>query len=142
MNLSTAEAGRRAVRDRLHREGWTTRERRVGHRLEVEAWRHGRRRSVRVSTKRSGTWQTSTSYGEPRPAEEDPERFWVLVDLGGPAPVAYVVPEWWLVNDIHEVHAGYLARHGGTRPVTRTSTHHAIAPARVRSWRERWDLLG
>jgi hypothetical protein len=51
------------------------------------------------------------------------------------------MPAWWIENNIYEVHRAYLARHGGHRPVTEESKHHALAAARVQDWRDRWSIL-
>jgi hypothetical protein len=70
--------------------------------------------------------------------------FWVLVDLEqspGP-PQFYIVPEWWIENDIYTVHQQLLVEHGGHRARTDESTHHAIEHSRIEQWRDRWDLLG
>jgi len=53
-----------------------------------------------------------------------------------------VVPEWWILNDIHVHHLAYLKRHGGRRARNPESTHHAIQHARIEEWRDRWDILG
>jgi hypothetical protein len=101
--------------------------------------------AIQVKTMTARTWQTSITRGRQReePTEED-THFWVFVQLMKPPaqPEFYVVPEWWIENDIHEAHEEYLARHGGHRARTMDSTHHSIKPSRVVQWRDRWDLLG
>lgn len=99
---------------------------------------------IQVKSKRGGrVWQTSTARGAQREEpDEPPTRFWVLVDLSGDDPEYYIVPEWWMQNDIHEAHEGYLARHAGQRPRNTGSTHHAIPISRVEQWHDRWELLG
>ena len=97
---------------------------------------------IQVKTKRGGrTWQTSIIKGSPREREHDPDRFWILVDLAKTSPEYYVVPEWWMQNDIYEAHRDYLQQHGGQRARTQESTHHAIGISRIEQWRGRWDLL-
>jgi hypothetical protein len=68
--------------------------------------------------------------------------YWILVDLEQDPPSFYVVPNWWMENDIYTAHADYLSQHGGTRAVSPKSRHHAIRPHRVEQWLERWDELG
>lgn len=98
---------------------------------------------IQVKTKRGGrVWQTSTTKGTQREQVRHPDRFWVLVDLALDDPEYYVVPEWWMQNDIYNAHQEYLKEHGGQRARTPDSTHHAITVARVEQWRDRWDLLG
>ncbi len=104
---------------------------------------HTRTVPVQVKAKRSGTWHASTKRdAAQRDAAADENRFWVFVDLGVWPPNFYVVPHWWMQNDIYEHHAAYLARHGGQRARTPGSTHHAIPTSRVQEWQDRWDLLG
>jgi hypothetical protein len=90
-------------------------------------------------------WQASITQGRKRtePTAEE-GRFWVFVDLEqspGP-PQYYIVPEWWIENDIYTVHQQLLVEHGGHRARTDESTHHAIEHSRIEQWRDRWDLLG
>jgi hypothetical protein len=94
---------------------------------------------VRVRTR--GDWQISITYGEPRAPEEHPTRFWVLVDLYPDVTNFYIVPEWWMANDIHKRHQAYLDAHGGSRAVNDDSNHHGIATTRVSQWAGRWDQL-
>lgn len=105
-----------------------------------------RRVTVQVKAKYGGRdWQTTTLRGKSREPEADDEtfRYWVLVDLRPDAPLYFVMPEWWIQNNIHEEYRGYLARHGGVRPGKNPeSTHHAIKTFRVDHWLDRWDLLG
>jgi hypothetical protein len=101
--------------------------------------------AVRVKTKTTGDWQTTIELGEPRPPDDAEKRFWVLVDIGTEPrlPVSYfVVPQWWIHNYIHEQLQETLKRHGGRRARSPGSTHCAIRPADVESWRDCWDALG
>lgn len=104
--------------------------------------RHGDVVKIQVKTKTGGTWQTRTTRGQPRTEPDTEDRFWVLVDLSGEHPDYYVVPEWWMQNDIYEAHAAYLARNAGKRARNNDSTHHAIPTARLAEWKGRWDVLG
>jgi hypothetical protein len=94
-----------------------------------------------VRARTAGTWQTKASYGEPRAEEEHPTTFWVLVHLASGKAFCYVIPEWWIRNDISEKHDDYLRSSGGTRPVSPDSDHHAIGTDRVAQWLDRWDQL-
>jgi hypothetical protein len=101
--------------------------------------------SIQVKTKTAGTWQTSTRRGRPRDEESGGTEFWIFVDIGknpDARPTYYIVPAWWMENSIHVEHEAYIARHGGQRARTPTSTHHAIAASRLAQWRDRWDFLG
>jgi hypothetical protein len=97
--------------------------------------------TIQVKAKRAGSWQTRASRGSPRAEVSDERRFWIFVDLEG-EPAYYVVPEWWIQNDIHQAHAAYLARHGGHRAINPSSDHHSIQRTRILSWRDRWVELG
>lgn len=101
--------------------------------------------SIQVKTKsgRSRGWQTQTTRGHQRSPAPDETRFWILVDLGEveDAPSYYVIPEWWMQNDIYEAFKEYKERHGGSRPRTQDSTHHQIDLRRIEHWRDRWDIL-
>jgi len=57
-------------------------------------------------------------------------------------PEFYIMPEWWIANDIHERHAAYLKRYGGKRKHGGDSTHHSINLDRIAQWKDRWDILG
>ncbi len=74
----------------------------------------------------------------------DETDFWVFVDLGDldVSPRYWVVPDWWMRNDIYEAHQAYLASHGGNRARNPDSTHHAIDERRLEAWEARWDVLG
>lgn len=104
---------------------------------------HERMVSIQVKTKTAGTWQTSTLRGKKRSAPKEVEtKFWVFVDLGDEHPEFYIVPTWWIENDIHKAHNKYLTEHGGHRAKTDSSTHHAIPVSRIEKWRDEWDTLG
>jgi len=101
--------------------------------------------TLRVKTKTTGDWQTTVELGEPREPDEDERRFWALVDIGtdpDQPPGYFIVPDWWMLNYIHEQYQSHLQRHGGTRPVSPGSTHCAIRPADVEAWGGRWGALG
>ena len=102
---------------------------------------------IQVKTKRTkGVWHASSDHGRPRGKPKNEEiRFWVLVDLSKPLgelPDFYVIPEYWVQNDIHKNHTAYLAKHGGKRPSGSESKHHSITMKRVEQWKGRWDILG
>jgi hypothetical protein len=103
---------------------------------------------IQIKTKRGGrTWHASTLAGHlstPPFESSSGTSFWVLVDLGGwdASPRYWIVPEWWMRNDIYAAHQAYLAAHGGKRARTGDSTHHAIAEERVEQWQGTWDVLG
>lgn len=124
----------------LDERGWDVREAQIDRRVILLASRADTRRRLRVSAKRSGSWQTSLRYGS---TELDPElvgRLWVFVDVR--EGEFFVVPEDWMRTDIARAHAKFLQAHGGVRPTTPTSTHHAIHRDRIAQWKDRWDLLG
>jgi hypothetical protein len=102
---------------------------------------------IQVKSKHSRTWQTSIVGAEEMVEPSDPLAetvFWVFVDLGNlDAPPRYwIVPSWWIRNNIYQTHNAYLARHGGTRARNPNSKHHAIDERRVAAWEAKWEVLG
>lgn len=100
--------------------------------------------SIQVKTRRSGTWQTSSDEGKQCASRADETHFWIFVDLEKTEapPLYYIVPDWWIRNDIHEVHKSYVSKHGGSRAFNPKSKHHGIPTKRIEQWKDRWDLLG
>ena len=137
--------GRQAITDRLRALGALVDDVRVpprSHRLRVRNTRAGNPLQIAVRSRTAGTWQTQASLGTPASTDRPDDAFWVLVDLGASPYEFYVIPEWWMLDDIYAHHERYLAAHGGTRAQSPNSDHHAIPTSRVRQWRDRWDLLG
>ena len=101
---------------------------------------------IQVKTKRTkGVWHASTDHGKPRRKPKDEIRFWVLVDLSKPLgelPDFYIMPEYWIQNDIHKKHTAYWAKHTSKQSKGPQSKHHGIKIERVEQWRGRWDILG
>ncbi len=81
---------------------------------------------IQVKTKRSGrSWQSSIVNGKRTkpPAEPLNETvFLVFVDLGDSdsSPRYWIVPDWWIRNDIYKAHKAYLKRPGGHAPAIQT----------------------
>jgi hypothetical protein len=111
--------------------------------IDVLAWdNQGTRRvNIQVKTRRSGSWHTSIREGGQSGENLDETTFWIFVDLSKQAPDYYVVPDWWIRNDIWKAHTAYLERHGGQRPGNPNSQHHGIRLDRIVEWKDRWDLL-
>jgi hypothetical protein len=105
---------------------------------------HTRFIGIQVKTKTGkGGWQADTRSGQPHKTKPTNETaFWVLVDLSQADPQYYVMPAWWIENDIYKTHNQYLDEHGGHRPHTADSTHHLITVQRVEQRKDRWDVLG
>lgn len=97
--------------------------------------------SIQVKTRRSGTWHASTDEGQPCRPDPNETHFWVLVDLGSTAASYYVVPGWWMRNNIFEVHQAYLAKHGGRQKINPEAKHHGIDAGRLAEWKGRWEIL-
>ncbi|MBU6351098.1 MAG: hypothetical protein KGS73_13220 [Chloroflexi bacterium] len=118
--------------------------------IDLIACDQGQSRTVhiQVKTKRGGrSWHASTLAGEPTQPPTTPlneTSFWVFVDLGDwdGAPCYWVVPDWWMRNDIYRAHQAYLDSHGGRRARNPDSTHHAIDEQRLEEWRGNWEILG
>lgn len=137
----TARLGRKLVATELRKGGFAVRTVTVERRPTLLIERSGARRRVHVTAKLRGTWQTSTRYAAQTAAPELRDRVWIFVDVGRPEPEFYVVPEAWMVEDIYNAHQRYLAKYGGKRKLSPSSTHHAVRVERVAGWRDRWDLL-
>ena len=103
---------------------------------------HRRKVTIQVKTRTGGAWQTQITRGHAWDADPQDDRYWILVDLAPDHPDFYVMPAYWIENDILVEHEAYLARSGGTRPRSPRSTHHSIRTPRVVQWRDRWDILG
>jgi hypothetical protein len=103
---------------------------------------------IQVKTKRGGrSWHSSivgSKPMEPPVTPLDGTDFWVFVDLGDldTSPRYWVVPDWWIRNDIYKTHKAYLDSHGGKRARNPDSKHHAIDERRLKEWQTRWDILG
>jgi hypothetical protein len=143
-NKATATRGHELVAAFVRRAGGIARSVKVGRApfVEISPNPSSRFYFVRVSTRSSGTWQTSTTYGDPTGAQRVQPDYWIFVDLTSHPVGYYVVPASWMSEDIRRDHATYLRRNNGKRARTRDSTHHKITPDRVAQWSSRWDLLG
>jgi hypothetical protein len=100
---------------------------------------------IQVKTKRSGkSWQANIVGSQPMVPKPDESNFWVFVDLGSldEHPRYWIVPDWWIKDDIYKSHQAYLDRHGGNRPNNPNSTHHAIDEKRLSEWQGHWEILG
>jgi len=100
---------------------------------------------IQVKTKRGGrTWHSSIVGSKPMNPPADETNFWVFVDLGdlNASPRYWVVPDWWIRDNIYRTHKAYLDSHGGKRARNPDSTHHAIDESRLKEWQGRWDILG
>lgn len=99
--------------------------------------------SIQVKTRRAGTWQSSIAEGEKCKRRNNETAFWIFVDLSKDKnpPDFYVVPDWWMRNNIYESHNAYLIKHSGRRVVNPDSKHHAVGHRRLKKWKDRWDIL-
>jgi hypothetical protein len=137
------ERGIEAVVEEVTRRGGRAQVEHTGSKREVVVTGEGGDGEVRllVRARTAGTWQTRASFGEPRAEDEHPTTFWVLVHLSPGAAQCYVVPDWWMRNDIYETHEEYLRWRSESRSLNPESDHHAIRTERVAQWLDRWDQL-
>ncbi len=145
-NVQTAKVGRDLVANELSSRGaQNVTQISKGRKKVIIAENVSRSKTVTVIVKtlRSGTWQVSTDDGSPIDNVSDETEFWIFIDSrdGENFPRYYIVPGSWIRNDIYEKFKAYLEKHGGTRPVTPGSTHHAIKENRIIQWKDRWDIL-
>jgi hypothetical protein len=94
---------------------------------------------LQIKTKTVGDWQTTTMRAARRTQVDNEDHFWVLVDIGKPAPEYFVVPQWWIQNWLFETTKETVARRLAQGS---TSTHARIPPRAVESWRGAWQALG
>jgi hypothetical protein len=103
---------------------------------------------IQVKTKRRGrSWHSSIVEALPMEAPANPldvMKFWVFVKLGehDAEPQYWIVPDWWMRDDIYKAHREYLARHGGRRARNPDSKHHSIDEKRLANWHGKWEILG
>jgi hypothetical protein len=96
---------------------------------------------IKVKAKRKENWHSTAGEGKSvEVVPENEDNFWVFVDVEG-APKFWVVPDWWIRNDIYEKHEQYLKEHGGHRPVNDDSDHHRIEESRLEEWQDKWEIL-
>jgi hypothetical protein len=101
-----------------------------------------RRISVQVKTKSSGSWHARFPRDAAEGSEDPGETsYWIFVDLGDEHPAYFIVPRWWVRNDIWRDHTAYLDRYLQEHGHQRESEHHGIQVRRVEQWRGRWDVL-
>jgi len=103
-----------------------------------------RRITIQVKTRSAGTWHARFNPNDAEQGSENPaeDSFWVFVDLSPEHPEYFVVPRWWIRNNIWEEHTAYLARYERERGYPRKSDHHGIKLDRIEQWRGRWGVLG
>ena len=142
-NFQTARTGIEASKHEIRRRGGSDiREHNEGHkRFIIFTGLDGKSYQITTRSKTKGTWQTQIEYGEPCEKNESEREFWLFVDLGFTPPKFYPVPLWWISNDIYKAHQKFLAEHGGHRPRTKGSSHHAVPLNRIRPWEGKWSNL-
>lgn len=116
-------------------------------RIDIIACNEDQSRTVhiQVKTKRGGrNWHSNIVGSQAMEPPEDETKFWVFVDLGGVDECTrfWIVPDWWIRDNIHKTHQAYLDRHGRARPENPESKHHSIDESRLKEWQDRWDILG
>jgi hypothetical protein len=143
-NLSTADTGINIATCKIEKHGG----------VDVIVHKEGNRKfitfkglnnktyKVTTRTKRSGTWQTTITYGNPCKENAFENEFWLFIDLSTKTPRFYPVPLWWISNDIYQAHQKYLKQHDGHRPSNDNSNHHGIQLRRIEKWKDKWEILG
>lgn len=141
-HLKVAEQGRQSVISKLHEFGVQDIEYiKHGNKVQIVATNKSRTITLLSRTRKKGSWQTTINYGKPCKENQKETTFWVFVDLQLTPPAFYIVPEWWIVNNIFEVHNDYIKNYGGKRRYNPDAKHHSINEKRIKNYKERWDLL-
>ncbi len=100
-----------------------------------------RKFTITTRARTSGTWQTTINYGIESQKNINEKEYWIFVDLSKEPNEFYIVPLWWIQNDIYEAHKNYLNSNDGVRPKNDKSKHHGIKLERIIEWHNRWDLI-
>jgi len=145
-NQQTGQAGEHFVAAELNRRGaYAVTFAGNMPKIDILASNHDRTRtvSIQVKTRRTGTWHASIDDGRKCKTTSMETHFWVFVDIENVTapPTYYIVPLWWIQNNIYENHNTYLAKHGGSRAKNPNSKHHGIDSKRIVQWKERWNIL-
>jgi hypothetical protein len=132
------------VRQELDKLGVHTSEARVGGVVfvEVEGTPGVPRCRIRVKTRQSGAWQTSTADGTATPPSPSIPTFWAFADLSVTPPQVYVADDAAVRRDIKAAHDAYLERNNGHRVKSDESLHHSIDLTRVQRLSGGWERLG
>jgi hypothetical protein len=97
---------------------------------------------VTSRSKKSGTWQTTITYGKPRTEKKNEDEFWLFIDIAYNPPKFYPVPLWWIQNNIHNAHQEYTNKYDGHRKNNDNSNHHAVQLRRIKKWENQWSIMG
>ena len=95
---------------------------------------------ITVKTRRKGVWYASVNDGKPSIKIENETDFWIFVSIEelNELPNYYIVPEWWIRNDIYNKTKGFQS----DKAKSNTYRHHGINVNRIEQWKDRWDIFG
>jgi hypothetical protein len=116
-------------------------------RIDILASNADQTRTVRIQVKgtknwrSSPDWQTTIKEGKRGHKPKEVDSYWILVDMKKEQPRYFIMPEYWIRNDIQKAHSAYLKRHGGKRKINPDSLHHSINLKRVEQWQDKWEIL-
>jgi hypothetical protein len=96
---------------------------------------------IQVKTRRAGTWHTSNDEGQKLNRRPNETKFWIFVDISkmDASPDYYIVPDWWMRNNIQEACDAYIKKKKGK--ITTESKHQSVDVKRIGKWKDRWDIL-
>ena len=103
----------------------------------------GKEFKITTRSKASGTWQTDIRYGKKRQEQIGEKEYWIFIDLETEPNIFYkfyIVPFWWIQNDIYTSHARYTSKYRGRRD-NDDSKHHGIELKRIEKWQNKWELI-
>ena len=105
-------------------------------------WSRTRTIFIQVKTRVRGNWHTKASDGY-KPGKQN--FFWAFVHIPEEhltSPRFWIVPYYWVREDIKKTHDEYMVRWRERNPgKERTVDHHSIHEKRLQDWAECWDLL-
>ncbi|SMM98812.1 hypothetical protein SPONN_2829 [uncultured Candidatus Thioglobus sp.] len=145
-NLATSEKGFLATKKKIEKFGGIeVNEHKEGKKKYITfTSTDGREFKITTRSKASGTWQTDIRYGKKCLEKINEKEYWIFIDLKTEPNIFYkfyVVPLWWIQNDIYTAHERYTSKYHGRRD-NDDSKHHGIELKRIEKWHNKWELIG
>jgi len=143
--MNARDSGYRAVWLELERRGAVSIVEESGEELSAIRFNStaGERFEVFTQSRTKTTWHIEIDRDMEMQHPADDHQFWIFVNLAASPAGFYVVPSWWMQNNIYQEHFyEHWALNDGYRMRKRGGQHHEIQEYRIEQWKSRWDLLG